>query len=106
MEFEDFLEPEVAVAAAVVAVIASPQARKIARKGAVYGLAGALMVGDAVGAFARGLRGDPQRLPATTNGAHATSASDHGAHDANAANAASEAARDESTQPIHEGAAS
>lgn len=55
MDFEDFLQPEVGVAAAVVAVVASPQVRNVIRKGAVYGLAGVLMAGDAVGAFARGV---------------------------------------------------
>ena len=55
MEFDDFLQPEVGVTAAVVAVIASPQVRRVARRGAVLGLAGVLMAGDAVSAFGRGL---------------------------------------------------
>ena len=56
MEFEDFLEPEVGIAAAVVAVIASPQLRRFVRKGAVYGVAGALIASDAVTSFARGVQ--------------------------------------------------
>lgn len=71
MDFEDFLEPEVGVAAAVVAVVASPQVRKVVRRGAVLGLAGVLMAGDAVTSFARGLSHGAQQAAngaAQTNG--------------------------------------
>lgn len=53
MELEDFLEPEIAVTAVVAAAIFSPGARKILRRGLVYGTAGALIAGDAVTTFAR-----------------------------------------------------
>ncbi|GCE07396.1 hypothetical protein [Dictyobacter aurantiacus] len=53
MEPEDFVEPEIAVTAAVVAVIFSPRARKLIRQGLVYGTAGVLMAGDAINSFAR-----------------------------------------------------
>lgn len=56
MALEDYLEPEVAVAAAVTAVLFSPRARKIIRRGAVYGMAGLLKAGDAVTAFAGSVR--------------------------------------------------
>lgn len=46
MEVEDYLEPEVAVTAVVAAAIFSPKARKLIRKGAVYGLSGLLVAGD------------------------------------------------------------
>ncbi len=52
---EDFLEPQVAIAAAVAAAVFSPRVRGVLRRGAVFGLAGALMAGDAVAAFARGV---------------------------------------------------
>ncbi|GAC1451142.1 MAG: hypothetical protein PVSMB4_10780 [Ktedonobacterales bacterium] len=55
MELEDFLQSEVAIAAAASAVIFSPQVRGVLRRGAVYGLAGALMAGDALSTFARGV---------------------------------------------------
>ena len=71
MDFEDFLEPEVGVAAAVVAVVASPQVRRVVRRGAVLGLAGVLMAGDAVTSFARGLSHSAQQMAQTTNGATA-----------------------------------
>jgi hypothetical protein len=52
---EDFLEPEVAIAAAVAAAIFSPRVRGVLRRGAVFGVAGALMASDALSAFARGM---------------------------------------------------
>jgi hypothetical protein len=48
MDLDDYLEPEVAIAVAVTAVVASPPLRKAVRKGAVYGLAGLLLLGDRV----------------------------------------------------------
>ncbi|HEY4003458.1 MAG TPA: hypothetical protein VGO93_31615 [Candidatus Xenobia bacterium] len=50
---DDYMEPEVAVAVAVTAVVASPKVRRVLRQGAVYGLAGLMMAGDAVTGFAR-----------------------------------------------------
>lgn len=55
MELEDFLQSEVAIAAAATAVLFSPRARGLLRRGAVYGLAGALLAGDALTTFARGV---------------------------------------------------
>ena len=54
MELEDFLEPETAVVAAVAAAVFSPQVRGWLRRGAVYGMAGALIAGDFVTGVARG----------------------------------------------------
>lgn len=55
MEIEDFAEPEIAVTAAVAAAIFSPRARKVMRKGLVYGMAGVLAAGDVVTSFARSI---------------------------------------------------
>jgi hypothetical protein len=55
MEFEDFVEPEIAVTAAVTAAVFSPRARKVIRKGLVYGMAGALAAGDILASFARSI---------------------------------------------------
>jgi hypothetical protein len=55
MALEDYLEPEVAVTAVVTAAVFSPRARKLIRRGAVYGLAGILMAGDAIASFTRGV---------------------------------------------------
>ncbi len=55
MALEDYLEPEVAVTAAVAAAVFSPQVRGLLRRGLVYATAGVLMAGDAVGAFAHGV---------------------------------------------------
>ena len=64
---EDFIEPEVGWAVAITAAVASPGVRKVLRKGAVYGLAGILMAGDAVSTLAQGVkRGAQQAAPADT----------------------------------------
>jgi hypothetical protein len=53
MALEDYLESEVVVAVAATAALFSPRARKVLRRGAVYGVAGALMAGDAVSSVVR-----------------------------------------------------
>ncbi len=55
MELEDYLEPEIAVTAAVTAAVFSPRGRQFLRRGAVYGIAGTLIVGDAITSFARSI---------------------------------------------------
>src|SRR5579884_943397 len=65
MEFEDFLEPEIAAVAAVTATIASPRARRLLRRGAVLGLAGILTAGDAVGTLVRGISSGAQQASET-----------------------------------------
>jgi len=52
MAIDDFLESEVAVAVAATAVALSPRARRLVRRGAVYG---ALKATDMVTAAARGV---------------------------------------------------
>ena len=53
MAIEEYLESEVAVAVAATAVALSPRARRVLRRGVVYGLAGALTAGDAIASFGR-----------------------------------------------------
>jgi hypothetical protein len=48
------LDREVGLAVAATAAVLSPRTREVARKGAVYGLAGALKAGDVVLSTARG----------------------------------------------------
>ena len=55
MALDDFLESEVAVAVAATAVALSPGVRRWVRRGAVYGVAGALKATDVVTAAARGV---------------------------------------------------
>lgn len=55
MALEDYFETEVGIAVAATAALFSPKARKVLRRGAVYGLAGALIAGDAVVGFAKGV---------------------------------------------------
>jgi hypothetical protein len=54
MVLDDYLESEVALAVAATAAVLSPRLRGVLRSGAVYGLAGALIAGDAVASVARG----------------------------------------------------
>ena len=55
MGLDEYLESEVAVAVAATAVALSPRARRVLRRGAVYGVAGALKASDVVTAAARGV---------------------------------------------------
>src|SRR5215218_8955673 len=55
MALDDYLDSEVAVAVAATAVALSPRARRLLRRGAVYGVAGALKATDVVTAAARGV---------------------------------------------------
>jgi UPF0716 family protein affecting phage T7 exclusion len=55
MALDDYMEPEIAVTAAVTAVIFSPQVRGLLRKGLVYGLAGAMIAGDTITSFTRSI---------------------------------------------------
>ncbi len=65
MALDDFVESEVAIAAAVAAAVFSPRVRGVLRKGAVYGVAGVLVAGDAVGSFARGVGRGAQNAAST-----------------------------------------
>lgn len=56
MGLDDFFESRVAVAVAATAAVMSPRARRVLRRGAIYGIAGTLVAGDAVAAAARGVR--------------------------------------------------
>jgi hypothetical protein len=55
MDFDDFVQPEVGIAALVTAAIFSPGARRFLRRGLVYGTAGVLIAGDAITSFTRGI---------------------------------------------------
>lgn len=55
MDLDDYVQPEVAVTAVVAAAIFSPRTRRLIRRGAVYGLGGALMAGDAIKSFSRSI---------------------------------------------------
>ena len=55
MALDDFLDSEVAVAVAATAAALSPRTRRLLRRGAVYGVAGALKATDVVTAAARGV---------------------------------------------------
>jgi hypothetical protein len=75
MALDDFIEPEVAIAVAVTAAVASPPVRKAVRTGAVYGLAGLLMAGDKIAALSRSAARGAQQVAASARDA-AQSATD------------------------------
>ena len=64
MALDDYLEPEVAIAVAVTAAVASPPVRKALRKAAVYGLAGLLTAGDRIAAASRSIAESAQQTAA------------------------------------------
>ena len=70
MEFEDFIQPEVGIAAAVVAALFSPRARNVMRRGLVYGTAGVLMAGDTIRSLTKNVGQNVQqmRTPGETTG--------------------------------------
>jgi hypothetical protein len=73
MSFDDLLEPEVLIAVGVTAAVMSPPVRHVLRKGVVYGLAGAMMLGDKIAAAARGVAHGAQNMAASASqAAHGT----------------------------------
>lgn len=68
MALEDFLESEVAIAVAATAALSSSRVRRVLRRGAVYGLAGVLLAGDAIGAVARDAGRGPRQAGAPDPG--------------------------------------
>jgi len=69
MALDDYFEAEVGIAVAATAALFSPRVRKVLRRGAVYGVAGALIAGDAVVSFAKGVgRGAQQAAASASNG--------------------------------------
>jgi len=93
MALEDYLESEVVVAVAATAALFSPQARKVLRRGAVYGVAGALMAGDAVSSAVRNAAPGVQQAAAS-----AASVVEDAAQRARAATEGSEGAQPPSSE--------
>ena len=78
MALDDFLESEVAIAVGATAAVLSPRVRGLLRSGAVYGLAGALIAGDAVASVARGAGRGASQAAASAGGAAQGAASTAG----------------------------
>jgi flavin-dependent dehydrogenase len=92
MALEDYMQPEVAVTAVVTAAVFSPRARRVMRRGLVYGMAGAMIAGDAITSFARSLGQGVQEA-----GASAASAAQSAKNQAKAE--ATETATDQTKTP-------
>jgi hypothetical protein len=60
MDVEDLVTSEVVVAVAATAAVLSSRVRKVARRGIVYGVAGALSAGDMLSSFGKGMAGGIQ----------------------------------------------
>jgi hypothetical protein len=65
MSLDDLLEPEVLVAVGVTAALMSPPVRHALRKGVVYGLAGAMILGDKIKAAAHNVSQGAQHMVAS-----------------------------------------
>ncbi len=74
MALDDFVEPEVAVAVAVTAAVASPTVRKTLRKGVVYSLAGLLVAKDRIASFAQNVAQGARQAVAEGRGGEAAQA--------------------------------
>ncbi len=66
MDFEDYMQPEVGIAALLTATVFSPRVRGWLRRGLVYGTAGVLTVGDMAASFARSVDQGVQQARETT----------------------------------------
>jgi hypothetical protein len=76
MAADDFMESEVAIAAAATATMFSPRVREVARKGAAYGVPGLLTAGRAMGGVARGAgRGVGAALRSSSRGTRSSKSS-------------------------------
>ena len=93
MALDDYLESEVVVAVAATAAIMSPRARKLLRRGAVYGLAGVLMAGDAVSSAARNITPGVQQAATAAAGTAQAVAQQAASSAASVAEEAAERAR-------------
>ncbi len=69
MALEDFVDPEVGIAVAATALVASPQARSVVRRGLVYGLAALMRLGDTASSAARNVADSAQQAAASAGDA-------------------------------------
>jgi hypothetical protein len=68
MDLDNFLEPEVALTAAIAAAVFSPRVRKMLRRGLVYGTAGVLIAGDAITSAAKNVSQGAQQMRFSRDG--------------------------------------
>ena len=69
MGIDDYVNAETGLLTAATAAAVSPRARELLRRGAVYGIAGAMRAGDVVAAAARGAVRGARESIAQENGA-------------------------------------
>ncbi len=68
MDVEDLASSEVVVAVAATAAVLSSRVRRVARRGLVYGVAGALSAGDMVTSFGKGVASGVQDAAESARG--------------------------------------
>ena len=68
MDVEDIASSEVAIAVAATAAVLSSRVRRVARRGLVYGVAGALSAGDMVMSFSKGVASGVQDAAQSAKG--------------------------------------
>lgn len=68
MDVEDLATSEVLIAVAATAAVLSSRARHAARRGLVYGVAGALSAGDVMMSFGKGIAGGVQSATQSVRG--------------------------------------
>jgi len=66
MALEDFVDPQVGIAVAATALVASPQARSYVRRGLVYVMTGVFKLGDAASSGTRSLAQGAQHAASST----------------------------------------
>lgn len=102
MALEDFMEPEVAVTAVVTAAVFSPRARKVIRRGLVYGMAGVLIAGDAISSFARSVGQGVQEAGASAASAAQNTMNQAKAETTQATNRAQRTTKDQTKTPTED----
>ncbi len=68
MDVEDIVSSEVAIAVAATAAVLSSRVRRVARRGLVYGVAGALSAGDMMMSFGKGVASGVQDAAQSAKG--------------------------------------
>jgi len=81
MDLDDLFDPKVMVAVALTAAVSSPPVRKVVRRGAVYGVAGAMIAADRLGALAHRVADNARSAAQSTQQAAADLVNEHGGNE-------------------------
>jgi hypothetical protein len=87
MELDDLFDPKVMVAVALTAAISSPPVRKAVRRGAVYGVAGAMIAADRINSLAHSVAENARSAAQSTRQAAADMVNDRDGNEQQSAEA-------------------